>query len=242
MIRALIRTHTGILTSVGCSALFLAAAPALGAQGRSLTVMELKTIYASADETLGWGEHQVPEFVAAAYGPRARAALLAILAEPSTRDNYRFQGSALSTAEYGRVRVPTDVLMPYATGLEGANVGGTLRQRALYALSMRPDTALAPFWLRLFREERSTSFRQIAPAGLACALGTRALLDLVVMQRDADPWVAKVAHFYYGELTSHGDVARACGGRVTREQASSFPSELHPYLRQQGAPILRRIP
>lgn len=238
MTRALLRQHALVV----CAVLHLVSASTLGAQGRSLTVLELKSIYASADETFGWGEHQVPEFVAAAYGRRARAALLAILSEPSSRENYLFQRSALSTAEYGRVGVPREILIDYASGRGGSHLGGTLQQRALFALSMQADPTLTPFWLRLFREEQNTSFRQVAPAGLACASGLVALADLAIMRRDADPQVARVAEFYYRELTVNGDTARVCGGRVTRDQVSSFPLELHPDLREKGASILRRIP
>lgn len=221
---------------------FLAYASVLRAQDRPLAVEDLKLIYASADESLGWGERQVPEFVAAAYGPRARTAVLAILAEPSTKTNYGFQAAALRTAQYGRVGVPTEILMLYATGSKEGSAGSGLRGHALRALSMRADSLLAPFWQRLFREERHSSYRQHAPAGLACALGVKALPDLELMRQDPDPAVARVAEFHHADLTRSDRLALACGGRVSREHARDFPQTLHPYLRERGSAILLRVP
>jgi hypothetical protein len=228
-----------------CVALALISAACVGiagAQARALTVLELKGIYASSDETLGWGELQIPEFVAAHYGPRARAALVAILAEPPTRENYWFQRLALATAEYGHAEVPVPILLEFAGGRRGAEAIGGLRQGALYALANRPDTSLASFWRRLYRDERSASYRQAAPAGLACALGTVALPELAVMAQDSDARVARVAAFYLRELGDNGEGALACGGRVTRARAPAFPEELRPHLRERGRAVLERLP
>jgi hypothetical protein len=209
-------------------------------QGRALTVDEVRSVFASGGDVFGWDEFDVPEFLAAAYGRRLHGALVAILSESSTVENYYYQLEALTTAQYARTGVPVGLLLDYASGRRGVGVGGVLRHRAMLALSMRADSTLTSFWLQQMSSSE-TSFRQLAAAGLSCAIGPAALGHLEGMKEDV-PAVARVARFYLDEHRSRGRDARACGGRVTRERASVFPDHVRPDLLRIGRPVLERIP
>jgi len=213
----------------------------LAAQGRPLTVRELSEIYFSGGDVGGWDEFDVPEFVSVAYGARSREAILAILAESSSGENYYLQLEALTTAQYARVGVPTHVVMQYATGAKGSRDGGVLRHRAMIALRMRADPTLKGFWLEVAKDP-DPSFRQVAAAGLSCALGVKAIPHLASLRSDSKPAVVRVAEFYHQEHSTKGTGALACGGRVSRGMIATFPSELRPELRQRAETILRRIP
>jgi hypothetical protein len=213
----------------------------LGAQVRGLTVEEVRMVFASGGDVRGWDEFDIPEFVAAAYGSRAKAALISLLNEPSTAENYFVQLLALTTAQYGRVDIPDHVVLDFATGRKGAAVGGVLRHRALMALRMRPNPDLREFWVEL-SGDRDPSYRQAAAGGLACALGMDAAPQLNALSADPNPAVARVADFYIAELTTKGPAALACGGKTTRTEAATFPWALRPELRAKGAMFLQRVP
>ena len=213
----------------------------LVAQARPLTVQELSQIFVSGGDLAGWDEFDVPEFVAASYGPRAKQAILAILAQPSTSNNYYLQLEALTTAQYGRVGVPVGVIMQFASGAKGANVGGVLRHRAMLALTMRADRTLTAFWLQT-AQDPDASFRQLAAAGLACSSGDSAVAYLSSLRADTSEAVARVADYHDREQRTKGPAALACGGRVTRSLSESFPPNLRPELARHGASIRRRIP
>jgi hypothetical protein len=214
---------------------------ALASQGRALTVSELSVVFESGGDTPGWDEFDIPEFVAAVYGGRAREAIVRILSQPSAPENYHLQVDALTTAQYGRVGVPANLLMEYASGARGGSVGGVLRHRAIRALSMRPDPSLMDFWLHVSKDP-GPSFRQLAAAGLSCALGQDALPHLDALRADSSADVARVADFYSREHKSKGTAALACGGRVSRALAATFPAHLRPELQRRGALIRQRIP
>jgi hypothetical protein len=235
-LRATGKAHVGLAFVLMCGL-----ASESRAQTRSLSVRELAHIYESGGDTFGWDEFDVPEFVAATYGGRARAAIVTILSEPSTAENYYLQLEALTTAQYARVGVPVETIIPYARGAKGSSVGGVLRHRATMALSMRADSTLQDFWLQVSRNP-DPSFRQLAAAGLSCALGTAALPHLSAMRTDESPAVSRVADFYFREHTTKGQEALACGGTVSRELSFTFPQTLRPELRARGEPILRRTP
>lgn len=213
----------------------------LVAQARPLTVQELSVIFLSGGDVAGWDEFDVPEFVAASYGSRAKQAILAILGQPSTYNNYYLQLEALTTAQYGRVDVPVGVLMEFASGAKGGNVGGVLRHRAMLALRMRADPSLTAFWLQTAHDP-DASFRQLAAAGLACSLGDSAIAYLASLRADTNKAVARVADFYDREQRAKEPTALACGGRVTRSLSVSFPPSVRPELARRGASIRRRIP
>lgn len=208
-------------------------------EGRPLTVAELSEIYGSGGDVGGWDEFDIPEFVAAAYGARARSAVLQILEEPSSNGFSYFQLEAVTTAQYGRVGVPVAALLSFAARVRDAT--GVIRQRTLIALSMKPDTGLKDLWLEVAREKQP-SFRQVAAGGLACALGNGATEHLERMTRDSSDAVARVATFHLRELRTKGDLALSCGGKVTRRGAPSYPNQLRPHLRERGAAWLVRIP
>jgi len=69
----------------------------LVAQGKGLTVEQLTRIYMSGGDVMGWDEFDVPEFVAAAYGQRAREAVEKLLSAPVTGDNFYTQLEAVTT-------------------------------------------------------------------------------------------------------------------------------------------------
>lgn len=231
--------HPAWSTGFICS--FVCCVNLLTAQGRSLTVSELTQIYASGGDVAGWDEFDVPEFVAAAYGVRARDAVLAILEAPATPENYYLQLEALTTAQYPRVGVPTSVILEYAAGSKPGVNRGVLRHRAIMALSMRTDAGLTGFWIELSNNPEP-SFRQLAAAGLSCVLGSEGVPHLAQLRADSKQAVANVADFYHREHTTKGAEALACGGRVSRSLVGTFPSELRPELRQRGDAMLRRIP
>jgi hypothetical protein len=210
-------------------------------QGRRLTISEVRTIFASGGDVVGWDEFDVPEFIAAVYGSRATAAIVEILREPSTQDNYYFQLEALTAAQYGRVAIPTPLVMEYATGQRGGNVGGVLQHRATMALAQRPDPALVTFWLELERS-KDASFRQLAAAGIACALGSEAVPHLSRMRTDSTKAVAQVAEFYLTGYARGRGTAKWCGGTATREEASQTPVHVRSDLLERGRPILEKVP
>jgi len=213
----------------------------LTAQSRPLTVQELSEIFWSGGDVAGWDEFDVPEFVAASYGVRAKHAVLMILAESSTSDNYYLQLEALTTAQYERVGVPVGIIREFAIGAKGSSVRGVLRHRAMLALTMRPDPSLREFWLQV-AQNPDPSFRQLAAAGLACSLGDSAVAHLALLRADTNQAVARVADFHHREQRDKASAALACGGRVTRALASAFPSSLRPDLARRGASIRKRIP
>jgi len=219
----------------------VASMDSLPCQGPPVSVDQIARIFASGGDVAGWGEFDVPEFVAAAYGARARNAIVAILREASTPGNYHLQLEALTTAQYERVGVPVAVLLDYALGRRGQEVGGVLRQRAVAALAMRPDTGLRDFWLEIERDP-DASIRQFAPAGLSCALGVAASPHLERLTADSDSGVGAVARFYRQQASTMGPSMKACGGRLRRVEAMIFPVVIRASLMERGAVILKEIP
>jgi hypothetical protein len=216
-----------------------------GQGGPPITVHDLVQIFASGGDSPGWDEFDVPEFVAAAYGRRAKSAIETILRQPSSVDNYYLQLEALTTARYARVDVSMGLLMEYVNGERGGNsepvLQGILRRRALTALTMRPDPALGAFWLQRM-STADVLDRQTAAAGLACSLGAPATPHLMRLEGDADTTVARVAKHYGAQIRSDGDRALACGGRVSRRDAPGFPSRMPDRLRDRARAILERVP
>ena len=211
----------------------------LAGQQSPLSVGQLVQIFESGGDVPGWGEFDIPEFVAAAYGQRARNAAIWILTQPSSAQNYNHQLEALTLGQYDRVDIPTSILVDYA--MAHGQAGGVLRQRAISSLSMRPDSNLVAFWLQIMSDSDG-SIRQFAPAGLSCAKGAAAMADIRRLLVDTNSLVVSVAAFYVRELSIADTAGRACGGRYTRTEARIVPATLRPTLRVRGAALLRRIP
>ena len=226
-------------------AVMIALGSTLQAQRRPLSVDQLRVIFLSGGDVYGWDEYDVPEFVAAAYGARAKNAVIAILRDRSTEENYYLQLEALTTAQYPKLGVPLGLLLEYVEGGRTAQLPltlrGLLRHRALASLSMMPEPFLVPFWQARLKED-DPSARQMAVRGLACALGDGAMPYLAPSLTDPDSSVKRVAVFYRQEFVSRGINARACGGRHTRAETLDAPTEIRPGLRRMADNILRKIP
>lgn len=214
------------------------------AQRRPLTVEEVTRIFNSGGDRIGWDEFDVPEFVAAAYGPRARSALLTILEEPSTQENYYLQLEALTAAQYPRIGVPLGPVLEYANGTRGERLPpelrGIVRQRAIKALSTHPDRSLVPFWMELL-EDPNPMFRQFVPFGLSCAVGEEAMGELARLVTSSDSVLARLADRAKRELAGRGPDAMVCG-TAARLTALDHPRVMRPALREAGQHILREIP
>ncbi len=240
-----IRQHLAAVLLPALFTLAIGSPVELRGQGRPLTLDQLTQIYGSGGDTYGWDEFDIPEFVAAAYGPRAKQAVIAILTEPSRVENYYLQLEALTTAQYPKVGVPQSLIMGYADGQRTSRLpstlSGLLRYRALSSLSMIPDQSLVGFWQDRLKDG-DPNVRQMAVRGLACALGEGATTPLSNASTDPDSSVKRVAAFYREEFRTRGANARSCGGRSTRIEALEFPQEVRPGLRHMGDYILRRIP
>lgn len=212
----------------------------LDAQDRPLSVEQITKILESGGED----DFDMPEFVAAAYGPRARPALESILERPSTRANFLLQLAALTAAQYPRVGVRTALLLDYVEGprLSAIPVAirEVLRTRALKALSTQPDPSLQGFWMKL-QTHPTPLYRQFAPFGLACSIGTTALPDLEAMSRGVDSVLVRQANRALHELVERGTEGRICG-RVSRGEAPQFPREVRPGLMARGQRFLSEIP
>lgn len=226
------------------AALWIGAPSAVLPQQPSLTVAQLTEILGSASDVGGdpWDEFAVPAFVAAAYGPRARAAVESLLSRPYTPETGLLKLEAIATAGYERVGVPVVVLLEFADPSRPDPIGLT-RGWALLAIAQRADSTLEGFWSTILRE-RNLSPRSYAIAGMACALGQRALSYLTPLVADSTPEsVRRVAQYYVRELTTKGDSALACGGgTVTRRAAPSHPARVPARLEARGNAFLRRIP
>jgi len=212
----------------------------LSAQDRALSVEQITRIFESGGED----DFDMPEFVAAAYGPRAKPGLELILDRPSSRANFLIQLAALTAAQYPRIGIRQDLLLDYATGPRlrslPAELREVLRTRAIKALSTQPDASLRGFWVQL-QAHPTALYRQFAPFGLACAVGTAALPDLEAMSQGVDSVLLRQAKRALGEFTARGSEARVCG-RVSRGEAPAFPREIRPGLLSRGERFLREIP
>jgi len=210
------------------------------AQDRPLSVDQVTRMLASGPED----DFDMPEFVAAAYGPRAKPALELILEGTSARTNFFIQLAALTAAQYPRIGIRQDLLIDYATGPRlrslPAELREVLRTRAIKALSTQPDSSLQGFWLQL-QTHPTAFYRQFAPFGLACSVGTAALPDLEAMSHGADSVLLRQASRALREFAERGTEARVCG-RASRGEAPEFPREIRPALMARGEQFLREIP
>src|SRR5882672_10151865 len=201
-------------------------------QQRALSVDEVTQILLSGSED----DFDMPEFVAAAYGPRAKAALDLILERPSERGTFVLQLAALTAAQYPRIGVRQDLLLDYATGPRLRSLPTELREvlrtRALKALSTQPDASLRDFWLQL-QSHPTALYRQFTPFGLACALGATAVPDLEAMSQGTDSTLVRQASRALREFAERGADARVCGP-ASRAEAAQFPREIRPALLSRG--------
>jgi len=210
------------------------------AQARALTVEQITRILQSGGED----DFDMPEFVAAAYGPRAKPGLEVILERPSARASFFLQLAALTAAQYPRIGIRQDLLLDYATGPRlrslPAELREVLRTRAIKALSTQPDPSLRGFWIQL-QAHPTALYRQFAPFGLACAVGSAALPDIEALSHGVDSVLLRQANRALREFAERGTEARICG-RVSRGEAPEFPREIRPGLRARGEQFLREIP
>ncbi len=209
-------------------------------QGRPLTVGEVARILRFGGED----DMEMPEFLAAVYGPRARAAVEAILEKPATVETYSLQLSALTAAQYPRIGVNKDLLIRFVVNDSASRLPPALREilgvRAAKALSTQPNAQLRAFWIQMGSDPRRL-YRQFVPVGLACALGEPAIVDLQPMSNSPDSVLSRRATNVVRELTLKGSEARVCG-RTSRISAPSFPDHVRPEIARKGETIRREIP
>ena len=212
----------------------------LSAQGRELSVEQITRMLQFGGED----DFDMPEFVAAAYGPRAKPGLEVILERPSARATFLLQLAALTAAQYPRIGIRQDLLLDYATGPRLRSLPSELREvlrtRAIKALSTQPDPSLQAFWIQL-QAHPTALYRQFVPFGLACAVGSAALPDLEALSHGVDSVLSRQANRALRELAERGTEARICG-RASRGEAFEFPREIRPGLRVRGEQFLREIP
>jgi hypothetical protein len=210
------------------------------AQDRALSVDQVTRMLTSGPED----DFDMPEFVAAAYGPRAKPGLELILEHPSERANFLIQLAALTAAQYPRIGIRQDLLLDYATGPRlrslPAELREILRTRAMKALSTQPNASLRDFWAHL-QAHPTALYRQFVPFGLACSVGTAALPDLEAMSHGVDSVLLRQASRALREFAERGAEARVCG-RASRGDAPEFPREIRPGLMARGEHFLREIP
>ena len=222
-----------------CVVLFFSVVAGANSQGRPLTVGDVARILRSGGED----DMDVPEFLAAVYGSRARAALEAILEKPSTVETFSLQLSALTAAQYPRIGVSTDLLVRFVNDT-ASDLPPALREilgvRAAKALSTQPNVQLRQFWIQMGTDPRRL-YRQFVPIGLACAVGEPAIADLQAMSNSPDSVLARRATNVVRELTLRGSEARVCG-RTSRTSAPRFPDYVRPEIARKGEAILREIP
>lgn len=209
-------------------------------QQRALTADEVERIIRAGPED----DLQIPEIIAALYGPRAKRGLEALLNRPSSRESFLLQLSALTTAQYPRVGIKLDILKDYASGnrLSSLPTGlaQILRTRAFKALSTQPDPELRDFWLQL-RSHPVRLYRQFVPFGLACAVGLSSLPDLEQLRQGTDTALRRQAEKVTREFAAKGALAQVCGG-ATRDDAPQYPQTLPPALTERSERLRREIP